>query len=168
MRRRIVISGVLVVLVVLSVFIVLKRASKKAAVAVPPQMAISDANSAACEASAREEGYCRGSVLIVQLLPSGKAALPAIRVNAENLTWDQAEGVLRDVLETRSIRTIFLTTDVSVDLQSKDQMTGLIRRAGAERICTIDSKNAPKWYPPPPCPPAGGGAVEGNPPTAAP
>jgi hypothetical protein len=146
MRQGIAISLVLVGVLALSVFLIRRHASKKAVLA-QPQTVILDASNAVCQVSASAtDGYC--SALVVQLLPSANAGLPAVRANGEDLSWDHTETVLHDVLKTRINRTVFFRTDARVNPQSKDQMIGLMRRANAERICVIYPEHPPEWYPP--------------------
>jgi hypothetical protein len=145
MSRRIALIAMLVGLVAFSVFLVLKRASKKRTVTALPQMVVSDANRAACEASAKEQ-YAR--VLVVQLLPLTKENVPSVKLNAEDLTWDQTAKILSEVLRTRVNRTVFLTIGPRVGPAYRSQMIDLMRIANAERICVIDPRNPPEWYPP--------------------
>ena len=145
MRRRIVVGAALAGLIIAATFFVLKSAPKKSLA--QPQMEVSDANSAACEATAKEEcngGSCR--VIVVQLLPSTQGDIPVVRINEQNATWKETETILLEVLRTRMNKAAFLTSDPKVTPGYKPRMIDLMRRANAGEICVIDSKSPPKWY----------------------
>lgn len=156
MRRMIVLVTLSAAIVVVA-FFVWKRSSRQAA---RPLAEVSDARGPACEVFVRQQGE-NGScgTLILQLLPSSKEDLPEVKLNAIGLRWDQTEVLLTDVLKTRPAggRVVFLSNETAVSPAHKALMIDVVRRAGAERVCVLDPKNPPTWYPPQSCGAAGDG-----------
>ena len=138
--KRIIGELLLLAVAVIVLWRMLRGPSQKAS----SPMAISDATSPACETAARQ--YSCGA-LVLHMLPSEKSNSSLLKLNDEDLRWDQAESMLGDVLRTRADRTVFLRSDPSLPLAMKSRIIDVIRKANAERVCLIDFKNPPAWYP---------------------
>ena len=158
MGRKALISGVVVAVALSALYLVLRRPSKK--LPTKQEIEIADARGAACEAFANKEceiGCCQ--LLVVQLSVRGKEGPPTAKLNADDLAWDQMEERLSLVLKTRANRAVFFISDPAINRAYKSQMIDVVRTASAERICVVDAKEPPTWFPPQSCGGAGGGKL---------
>src|SRR5262249_5824888 len=98
-------------------------------------------------------------VLVLHLSVPDKESRPAAKLNADDLAWDQMEERLSLVLKTRTNRAVFIVSDPALNRVYNAQVIDIVRTAGAERICVVDTKDPPKWFPPESCGGAGGGKL---------
>ena len=130
------------ILIGISAVFILKRSSTIAIRTAQPKVELTEASSAACKATAAEEGCPKGCcrVLVLQVPSPTRKLSASLRLNAIDMSWDQSKGILHDVLMTRANRTVFVKTDPDLAPDRKAQLYELIRRTCAERICVIDPK----------------------------
>jgi hypothetical protein len=96
-------------------------------------------------------------VILKQARVSGRVM---VFVNQDTSTLDGLAGRLTDIFKTRAEKTVFLIDSSDVDLTSWIALERVVQHvAEIDRICVIDQKHPPSWYPPTPQP-AGGGAMQ--------
>jgi biopolymer transport protein TolR len=78
------------------------------------------------------------SIVVVQLIQQGQGKWPSLKINQEQVAWDELEPRLHELLELRADRTAFLKGDPEVDFEYVANVLDLSRRAGAERVGLIE------------------------------
>ncbi|HYX53258.1 MAG TPA: biopolymer transporter ExbD [Candidatus Limnocylindrales bacterium] len=77
------------------------------------------------------------TALVLQLISKGEGSRPAIKVNQEQVSWDNLRARLETIFSTRGDRTAFLKGDPDVDFEYVAEALDFSRRAGAERVGLI-------------------------------
>jgi biopolymer transport protein TolR len=72
--------------------------------------------------------------IVVQLKDSGPGSPPALKVNAEEVSWSDLELRLRKIYEARADKTAFVTGDPEVEFEYVAQAVDISHRAGADRV----------------------------------
>jgi hypothetical protein len=100
--------------------------------------------SAASAECAKNWDWYGDRVLVLQANPN----LLTVKVNEEEVTVELSRDILRDVLGVRMDRSLFLVdNDDNASLVFEKILKQL---PGVGRICIIDPKHPPAWYPPKP------------------
>jgi len=74
------------------------------------------------------------SAIVVQLQEQGGGSRPALKVNSEEVSWNDLERRLRNIFEARADKTAFLTGDPGIEFQSFAEALDITHRAGADRV----------------------------------
>lgn len=76
------------------------------------------------------------AALVLQLIQSGEGR-PTLKINQEQVSWENLEQRLGTIFSLRADRTAFLKGDPEVDFEYVAQALDVSRRAGAERVGLI-------------------------------
>lgn len=72
--------------------------------------------------------------IVVQLQDQGIAGRPALKVNSEEVSWNDLERRLRNIFEARADKTAFVTGDPEIEFQNFAEALDITHRAGADRV----------------------------------
>src|SRR5258705_7062608 len=102
-------------------------------------------------------GMVRDRVLVLQANPNFLTA----KVNEEEITVELLRDTLPQVLGVRMDRSLFLVDNSASDHDASLVLEkGLGQLPGVDRICIIDPKHPPAWYPPKPYRGGGSGGAK--------
>ena len=85
--------------------------------------------------------------LEIEVLVPKPGQRAGIQLNGNSSTWEEMPVILRDVFSVRMEKFIYLRVAPEVDPSDHSDVFHLIEKAGAERLCVLDS-NAPRKYVP--------------------
>lgn len=71
--------------------------------------------------------------LVVQLL-AGPGARPSLKINGEDVSWENLRGRLQEILKIRAERVLFVKADSTVDYEYVAEVIDISRSAGADRV----------------------------------
>lgn len=92
-----------------------------------------------------------GRPRLVILDPASASRRPIVFVNRDASTFEKLPERLTDLFKVRAERTVFLIDSSDRDLTSWIALERLVQHVPTiDRICVIDPKKPPSWYPPPP------------------
>ena len=77
------------------------------------------------------------TALVLQLISKREGGRPAIKINEEQVRWENLEQRLETVFSSRGDRAAFLKGDPEVDFEYVAEALDVSRRAGAERVGLI-------------------------------
>ncbi len=77
------------------------------------------------------------TALVLQLISKGEGNRPALKINEEQVSWENLEQRLETFFSSRGDRTAFLKGDPEVDFEYVAEALDVSRRAGAERVGLI-------------------------------
>jgi hypothetical protein len=93
-------------------------------------------------------GFEYDRVVLLQTTPD-----PAvIKINTEHVQLKELAANLTDIFRTRAERTIYIVQDSGLDGSASASLAKAVAQmAVIDRVCLIDLKHQPAWYPPPFC-----------------
>ena len=111
---------------------------------------------ASAECTPNDPAYL-GRVIVLRT----EGSLSDVRINWDKLSIDVLHERLTDILKTRIDRTVYLVDNSSRDGQASMVLEKMVEQVPVvDRICIIDPKHPPGWYPPPPGEGGGGGGTQ--------
>jgi len=72
--------------------------------------------------------------VVIQVAWSGDQRVPGLKVNEENVAWNQLHDRLFDIFKQRAERVAFVKGDDDVDFQYVAEAISIARTSGVERI----------------------------------
>jgi biopolymer transport protein TolR len=72
--------------------------------------------------------------IVVQLLDRGDGKRPVLKINQSEVSWEDLATRMKDILQPRAQRVVFLKSDRDVEFQFVAQAVNLTRAAGADRV----------------------------------
>ena len=76
----------------------------------------------------------RVRTVVIQVAWSGDRQLPLLKINEENVSWNQLHDRLFDIFKTRAERVAFVKGDDDVDFQYVADAISIARTSGVERV----------------------------------
>jgi biopolymer transport protein ExbD len=71
---------------------------------------------------------------VVQLQDAGIGRRPGLKINQQEVAWDDLESRLQTIFRTRATRIAFVKGDPEIDFEYVAQAIGMVHHAGAERV----------------------------------
>ena len=80
--------------------------------------------------------------IVIQVLSHDPDQAPSLKINQEDVSWENLKGRLFDIFKTRAERVAFVQGDNAVDFQYIADVIDITRHAGAERIGLMSTEQA--------------------------
>lgn len=71
---------------------------------------------------------------VVQLHDTGVGRRPDLKINQQDVAWDDLENKLQSIFRTKATRIAFVKGDPQIDFEYVAQAIGMAHHAGAERV----------------------------------
>jgi biopolymer transport protein ExbD len=78
--------------------------------------------------------------IVVQVLKSGDPERPTLKINQDEVHWEDLEGKLRDIFATRAEKVMFVKGDDDIAFASVAQVIDLAHSAGVDKVGLITAK----------------------------
>lgn len=77
--------------------------------------------------------------IVVQLM-KGAGDHPALKINQDDVTWDNLEGRLNDIFKTRAEKVMFVKADPDLTFNDVAQVIDIAHAAGVDKVGLITAK----------------------------
>ncbi len=77
--------------------------------------------------------------IVVQLLRGG-GDKPALKINQDDVTWENLEGRLNDIFKTRAEKVMFVKADPELTFNDVAQVIDIAHAAGVDKVGLITAK----------------------------
>jgi biopolymer transport protein TolR len=77
--------------------------------------------------------------IVVQVL-KGAGDRPALKINQDDVTWDNLEGRLNDIFKTRAEKVMFVKADPDLTFNDVAQVIDISHSAGVDKVGLITAK----------------------------
>jgi biopolymer transport protein TolR len=77
--------------------------------------------------------------IVVQVL-KGPGDKPALKINQDDVTWENLEGRLNDIFKTRAEKVMFVKADVDLPFNDVAQVIDISHAAGVDKVGLITAK----------------------------
>jgi biopolymer transport protein TolR len=77
--------------------------------------------------------------IVVQLI-KGPGDKPALKINQDDVTWENLEGRLNDIFKTRAEKVMFVKADNDLPFQDVAQVIDIGHAAGVDKVGLITAK----------------------------
>jgi biopolymer transport protein ExbD len=77
--------------------------------------------------------------VVVQLL-KGAGEKPALKINQDDVTWENLEGRLNDIFKTRAEKVMFVKADPDLTFNDVAQVIDIAHSAGVDKVGLITAK----------------------------
>ncbi len=77
--------------------------------------------------------------MVVQLL-KGSGDKPALKINQDDVTWENLEGRLNDIFKTRAEKVMFVKADPDLTFNDVAQVIDIAHSAGVDKVGLITAK----------------------------
>jgi biopolymer transport protein ExbD len=118
-----------VLLVLLIVFMVITPLTPKGLDALVPQP----------PKDKQEQPKDDSRTIVVQLM-KGSGDKPALKINQDDVTWDNLEGRLNDIFKTRAEKVMFVKADPDLTFNDVAQVIDISHAAGVDKVGLITAK----------------------------
>lgn len=78
--------------------------------------------------------------IVIQVLGYDPDQTPSLKINQEDVSWENLKGQLFDIFKMRAERVVFVQGDGSVDFQYVADVIDIARHAGAERVGLLSAE----------------------------
>ncbi len=78
--------------------------------------------------------------IVVQVLKSGDPDRPTLKINQDEVKWEELEGKLRDIFATRAEKVMFVKGDDDIAFANVAQVIDLAHSAGVDKVGLITAK----------------------------
>ena len=77
--------------------------------------------------------------IVVQLL-KGAGGRPALKINQDDVTWQNLQGRLEDIFKTRAEKVMFIKADNDLEFSEVAQVIDIAHAAGVDKVGLITAK----------------------------
>jgi len=77
--------------------------------------------------------------IVVQLL-KGAGGKPVLKINQDDVTWQNLQGRLEEIFKTRAEKVMFIKADTDLEFAEVAQVIDLAHAAGVEKVGLITAK----------------------------
>jgi biopolymer transport protein TolR len=78
--------------------------------------------------------------IVVQLIDRGPGQDPALKINQEDVTWDNLQSRLADIFKTRAEKVMFVKGDDAVAFANVANVIDIAHAAGVDKVGLITAK----------------------------
>ena len=78
--------------------------------------------------------------IVVQLLKGGPGGEPALKINQDDVTWENLQGRLSDIFKTRAEKVMFVKADDDLPFMDVAQVIDIAHSAGVDKVGLITAK----------------------------
>jgi biopolymer transport protein ExbD len=78
--------------------------------------------------------------IVVQIVWAGKDKPPQLRINQDDVSWEELQPRLHDIFKQRAEKVAFVKGDDDVDFEAVAQVIDVAREAGVERVGLMPGK----------------------------
>jgi len=78
--------------------------------------------------------------IVVQVLKSGDPTKPSLKINQDEVNWENLEGKLRDIFASRAEKVMFVKGDDDIAFSSVAQVIDISHSAGVDKVGLITAK----------------------------
>jgi biopolymer transport protein TolR len=78
--------------------------------------------------------------IVVQVLKSGDPEHPTLKINQDEVTWENLEGRLRDIFASRAEKVMFIKGDDDIAFANVAQAIDIAHSAGVDKVGLITAK----------------------------
>jgi biopolymer transport protein ExbD len=78
--------------------------------------------------------------IVVQLIDRGAGQEPALKINQDDVTWDNLEGRLADIFKARAEKVMFVKGDDAVAFANVANVIDIAHAAGVDKVGLITAK----------------------------
>jgi biopolymer transport protein ExbD len=79
---------------------------------------------------------------VIQVLGADPDETPSLKINQEDVSWENLKGPLLDIFKTRAERVAFVEGDDGVDFRYIADVIDIARHAGADRVGLMSAEEA--------------------------
>ena len=119
-----------VLLVLLIIFMVITPLTPKGLDAIVPQPPPPNAKPAPPDSR----------TIVVQVMAAAPGQKPTLKINQEPTTWDDLEGRLKSIYETRAEKVMFVKGDTDLQFSDVAQVIDIAHAAGVDKVGLITAK----------------------------
>jgi biopolymer transport protein ExbD len=78
--------------------------------------------------------------IVVQLIDRGAGQEPAVKINQDDVTWENLQGRLSDIFKTRAEKVMFVKGDDAVAFANVANVIDIAHAAGVDKVGLITAK----------------------------
>ena len=78
--------------------------------------------------------------IVVQVLKGGGGGKPALKINQDDVTWQNLQGRLEEIFKTRAEKVMFVKGDTDLEFADVAQVIDIAHAAGVEKVGLITAK----------------------------
>lgn len=78
--------------------------------------------------------------IVVQLIDRGAGQAPALKINQEDVTWENLQGRLTDIYKTRAEKVMFVKGDSAVPFADVANVIDIAHASGVDKVGLITAK----------------------------
>ena len=78
--------------------------------------------------------------IVVQLADRGPGQTPGLKINQDDVTWENLEGKLNDIFKTRAEKVMFVKADPDLTFNEVAQVIDTAHSAGVDKVGLITAK----------------------------
>jgi biopolymer transport protein TolR len=78
--------------------------------------------------------------IVVQLIDRGAGQEPALKINQDDVTWENLQGRLADIFKTRAEKVMFVKGDDAVAFANVANVIDIAHAAGVDKVGLITAK----------------------------
>ena len=78
--------------------------------------------------------------IVVQLIDRGPGQNPAVKINQEDVTWENLQGRLTDIYKTRAEKVMFVKGDNNVPFADVANVIDIAHASGVDKVGLITAK----------------------------
>jgi biopolymer transport protein ExbD len=78
--------------------------------------------------------------IVVQVLKGGGGGKPALKINQDDVTWQNLQGRLEEIFKTRAEKVMFVKGDSDLEFSEVAQVIDIAHAAGVEKVGLITAK----------------------------
>jgi len=120
-----------VLLVLLIIFMVITPLTPKGLDALVPQPPPPDA---------QKQPDPTDRTVVVQVLNGGPGQKPALKINQDQVSWDNLQGRLEEIFKTRAEKVMFVKGDPDINFADVAQVIDIAHAAGVDKVGLITAK----------------------------
>ena len=72
--------------------------------------------------------------IVIQVVWNGKSQSPALKINEDNVSWNELEPRLHDIFKQRAERVAFVKGDDDVDFEYVADVIDIARESGVDKV----------------------------------
>jgi len=78
--------------------------------------------------------------VVVQVMKGGGGGKPALKINQDDVTWQNLQGRLEEIFKTRAEKVMFVKADTDLEFADVAQVIDIAHAAGVDKVGLITAK----------------------------